>query len=81
MKKVLFIAFALCVGAIPAFAQTKHPSDMAAIDAALPTARLTPAQKAEVVSLRRQGEQFHNSGKHGSAESAFEKAKAILKIR
>jgi hypothetical protein len=44
------------------------------------TAKLTPAQRAEVVRYRNEGERMHNSGNHGAAEVALQKAKSILKI-
>jgi hypothetical protein len=53
---------------------------MAAIDAAMQTAKLTPAQRTEVLRYRKEGEQLHNAGKHGQAEIALQKAKSILKI-
>ena len=62
------------------FAQSKHPRDMAAIDTAMQTAKLTPAQRTEVLRYRKEGEQLHNAGKHGQAEIALQKARSILKI-
>jgi hypothetical protein len=62
------------------FAQSKHPADIAAIDAALRTAKISPAQRAEVVKLRNQGQQLHNAGKHGQAEVALQRAKGMLGI-
>ena len=80
LKQTPLIAIALQVATNVAFAQSKHPADMAAIDAAMQTAKLTPAQRAEVLRYRKEGEQLHNSGKHGRAEIALQKAKSILKI-
>jgi hypothetical protein len=80
VKRVPIIAVALLLVTNVAFAQAKHPADMRAIDVALQTAKLTPAQRAEVLKHRKEGEQFHNAGKHGLAEGALRKAKSILKI-
>jgi len=80
VKRTPLIAIALLIATNAAFAQGKHPADMAAIDAAMQTAKLTPAQRAEVLRYRKEGEQLHNSGKHGGAEIALQKARSILKI-
>jgi hypothetical protein len=80
VKRTPLIVIALLIATNAAFAQSKHPADMAAIDAAMQTAKLTPAQRAEVIRYRKEGEQLHNSGKHGRAEIALQKAKSILKI-
>jgi hypothetical protein len=76
----ILIAIMLLFATNGAFALSKHETDMALIDAALPTAKLTPSQRAEVVRDRQEGAQFHYSGKHGQAEVVLEKAKRILKI-
>jgi len=80
VKRTPLIAIGLLIATNVAFAQGKHPADMRAIDVAMQTAKLTPAQRAEVLRYRREGEQLHNSGKHGGAEIALQKAKSILKI-
>jgi hypothetical protein len=80
VKRKALIAIALLIATKVVFAQNKHPADMAAIDAAMQTAKLTPAQRAEVLRYRKEGQQLHNSGKHGRAEIALQKAKSILKI-
>ena len=41
---------------------------------------LTSKQRAEVIKYRNNGQQLHNAGKHGQAETALQKAKSILKI-
>ena len=46
------IAIALLIATNVAFAQSKHVGDMAAIDAAMQTAKLTPAQRSEVLKYR-----------------------------
>jgi hypothetical protein len=80
VKRTPLIAIALLIATNAAFAQGKHPADMRAIDAAMQTAKLTPAQRVEVLRYRKEGEQLHNSGNHGGAEIALQKAKSILKI-
>ena len=52
MKRTPLIAIALLIATNAAFAQGKHPADIRAIDAAMQTAKLTPAQRAEVVRYR-----------------------------
>lgn len=56
------------------------PNEMKAIDAALPKAKLSDAQSAEVKKLRADGERLHKEGKHGESMEALGKAKGILKI-
>jgi hypothetical protein len=80
VKRIPLIAIALLMATNLVSAQSKHPQDMAAIDAAMQTAKLTPAQRAEVLKYRKEGERLHYSGKHGQAEIALQKAKSILKI-
>jgi hypothetical protein len=80
MKRISLVALVLLMASNPSFAQSKHPADIAAIDAALRTARISPAQRAEVLKYRNQGQQLHNAGKHGQAEVALQKAKGILHI-
>ena len=80
VKRTPLIAIALLIATNVAFAQSKHLADMARIDAALPTAKLTQSQRAEVVRYRQEGGRLHASGDHGLAEVALEKAKSILKI-
>ena len=56
------------------------PKDMKQIDAALPKAKLTSAQMAEVKQLRAQGERLHKAGKHQESVDTLGKAKQILGI-
>jgi len=81
MRVVLTVGVALLALTGVAMAQHKHPRDIQTIDAALRSAQITPAQRAEVIKLRNQGEKLHYSGDHGAAEVVLEKAKAILKVR
>ncbi len=57
------------------------PNEMKAIDAALPKAKLTAAQAADVKKLRAEGEQLHKDGKHAESMAALGKAKGILGLK
>jgi hypothetical protein len=81
LKRTSLMALALLLTTHVAFAQHKHPADVAKIDAALPTAQITPAPRAQVVRYRNEGAKFHYAGNHAAAEGVLEKAKSILKIR
>lgn len=76
MRASLVIAFLLAV-ASPAYASS-CPADMAAIDAALPTAQLSEADMAKVKDLRAKGEELHNSGDHAGSEAALDEAQKLL---
>ena len=56
------------------------PKEMKAIDAALPKANLTAAQKQEVQKLRAEGESLHKAGKHTESMQQLGKAKKMLGI-
>ena len=79
MKRFALLA-ALAVFAAPAFANS-CPKEMKAIDAALPNAKISAAQKSEVQKLRADGEKFHKEGKHSESMAALGKAKGILGIK
>jgi len=57
------------------------PKEMKAIDAALPDAKLSASQAAEVKKLRANGEALHKSGKHSESMAALGKAKGILGVK
>jgi hypothetical protein len=80
VRRTPLIAIALLIATNVAFAQSKHPADISKIDAALPRAQLTSAQRAEVIRYRNEGEKQHYAGNHGAAEVVLERAKTILKI-
>jgi hypothetical protein len=61
------------------FGQAKHPVWVAQIDAQLPSAKLSPAERAQVVRLRNKGEREHNAGKHGAAEVSLSRALSMLR--
>ena len=77
-RTALFVALAFASSF--AFANS-CPKEMKAIDAALPNAKLTAAQSAEVKKLRAQGETLHKDGKHAESMAALGKAKGILGIK
>jgi hypothetical protein len=79
MKRIA-LAATLALFASVAFAHN-CPNEMKAIDAALPNAKLTAAQSAEVKQLRADGESLHKAGKHSESMAALGKAKGILAIK
>jgi hypothetical protein len=74
---ILAASLALMSGAVFASSCPKH---MKAIDAALPKAKLSAAQMADVKKLRANGEAFHKSGKHAESMEALSKAEKMLGI-
>ena len=78
MKRVaLLTALALFSSLAMAFS---CPKLMKQVDAALPSAKLSAAQMAEVKKLRAEGEKLHKEGKHTESMATLGKAKKILKI-
>ena len=75
----IVLAVSLALASSVAFANS-CPKEMKAIDAALPTAKLSQAQMTEVKKLRANGESLHKAGKHSESMDALGKAKKILKI-
>jgi len=75
----MVVAISLALASSIAFANN-CPNEMKAIDAALPKAKLTNAQSAEVKKLRADGEQFHKDKKHAESMEALGKAKKIMGI-
>lgn len=57
------------------------PKIMKQIDDAMPSAKLSDAQMAEVKKLRADGEAHHKAGKHAESEAALNKAKSIMGIK
>jgi hypothetical protein len=78
--KRLALSLALALAASTAFANS-CPKHMRAIDAALPNAKLSDSQMAEVKKLRADGEALHKAGKHAESEAALKKAEGILGIK
>ena len=75
----IIVAAGLALASSTAFA-FHCPADMKAIDAALPKAKLTDAQTAEVKKYRAEGETLHKAGKHQESVDALAKARKLLKI-
>jgi hypothetical protein len=80
MLRIIVTALALSFSAGSAFA-FHCPADMAKIDAAMKTAKLSPADKAKVQAYRKDGETQHKAGKHQQSVDTLAKAMAILKIK
>lgn len=72
---------ALLAGAAPAAWAASCPMDMAAIDAAMPNAKLSDSQKADVMKLRSEGEALHKAGQHPQSLAKLAEAKKILNIK
>jgi hypothetical protein len=78
MRSTIFtLAVIGVLAAGPALA-SQCPAMMADIDAALPTAELSEADRARVVELRQQGEELHDAGDHAGSEAALGEAQEIL---
>lgn len=73
----IVVALSLALASGTAFAFT-CPKEMKAIDAAMPTAKLSDAQMSEVKKLRAEGEKLHKEGKHQESLDTLGKAKKIL---
>ena len=79
MKKI-FLMTVLALFSSAAMAGS-CPRLMKEVDAALPKAKLSGAQMAEVKKLRADGEAAHKAGKHADSEAALKKAKGILGLK
>lgn len=75
----MIVAVGLALTSSTAFA-FHCPADMKAIDAALPKAKLSDAQMAEVKKYRAEGETLHKAGKHQESVDTLAKARKLLKI-
>jgi hypothetical protein len=71
---IIAVGFALASGSAFASSCPKH---MKAIDAALPNAKITSAQMADVKKYRAEGEALHKAGKHAESMEALSKAEKI----
>ncbi len=80
MLRVILAVLALSFGAGSAFA-FHCPADMAKIDAAMKTAKLSAADKAKVRTYRKEGETLHKAGKHQQSVDTLAKAMAILNVK
>jgi hypothetical protein len=79
MKKLVLLAVGLMFVASSAFA-FHCPKDMKKIDEALPNAKLSEVQMAEVKKLRADGEKLHKEGKHQDSLDTLAMAQKILGI-
>lgn len=80
MKRIMLAAVGLTLLTVPAFAMS-CPANMRQIDAALPNAQLSAADKAKVMELRTEGEKLHAAGQHQQSMDKLAEAKKILKIQ
>ena len=76
MKNVLFGALVLTASSM-AFAHG-CPGEMKAIDAKLPSVKLSEADATKVKQLRAEGEKLHKEGKHTESMNTLGQAKKIL---
>lgn len=76
----IVVAVSLALASSTAFAFT-CPKHMKAIDAALPNAKISDAQMADVKKYRADGETAHKAGKHQEALDALAKAEKILGVK
>lgn len=76
MKKTLILASFLAM-ATPAFAN-QCPTLMNKIDAAMKTAQLDDAKKAQVTDLYTKGKAAHDAGDHAASEASLNEALKIL---
>jgi hypothetical protein len=75
----LLLAASLALASASVFASS-CPKHMKAIDAALPNAKISAEQMAEVKKLRADGEALHKAKKHAESMEALGKAEKILGI-
>ena len=78
--RTLAVALGFALASTTAFAGS-CPKHMKAIDAAMATAKLTDAQKADVMKYRAEGEKLHKEGKHADSLATLAKAEKILGIK
>jgi hypothetical protein len=80
MLRVIVAILALSFSAGSAFA-FHCPADMAKIDVAMKTAKLSAADKTQAETYRKEGEALHKAGKHQQSVDTLAKAMAILKVK
>ncbi len=76
-KRSLLAAAILVAFSTPAFA-FYCPANVNAIDANVASANLSAAERAEIKTLRDEGERLHNAGDHRRAVVELAKAMRIL---
>jgi hypothetical protein len=79
LSRIVAVAVLATSLAGPAFA-FHCPADMAKIDAALPNAQLSEADRAKVMELRKQGEELHKAGQHQASIDALAQAMQLMKL-
>jgi hypothetical protein len=79
MKRIL-LAATLVAFATPAYANS-CPSQIAAIDKALPASKLDSTKKAQVQKLRDDADKAHKAGNHAASMKASTEAKQLLGIK
>ena len=57
------------------------PKQMAAVDAALATTKISAADKTKVMGMRKKGEMQHKSGDHAGSVKTLAEAKKILGMK
>lgn len=73
------VSLALALALAPSIALAHNcPALMGEIDAALPAATLSDADRATVEELRAEGERLHGAGDHDGSIAALEEAKTLL---
>lgn len=79
VMKQLIMGAAISVFAATAFAHG-CPGEMRAIDAKMPTAKLSAADMSKAKALREEGEKLHKEGKHTESMKALAEAKKLLGV-
>lgn len=77
MLRILALTTALILSPAAAFAHS-CPAVMAEIDAAMPAAELSDADRERVEELRAQGEELHEAGDHDGSMAALGEAREIM---
>jgi len=81
MPRTILLATAISLALVVPAAAFHCPVDMGKIDAALPQAKLSTADKAKVMSLRTEGEALHKAGNHARAVKVLGQAMKILGVK
>ncbi len=79
MKRIL-LAVAFAAFSTPAFANN-CPNEIKAIDAALRSASVDAAKKAQATKLRNDADAAHKAGNHAASMKATSEAKQLLGIK
>lgn len=79
MKRIL-LAAAFVAFSAPAFAHN-CPNEIKAVDAALQSASVDAAKKAQATKLRNDADAAHKAGNHAASMKASSEAKQLLGIK